>query len=76
LKDTARGKTFCSIFVITGRHFMKLNYIFFLTVLSLLIFCSGCAAFSTPQERSGINPKPFNSQASWETQPFGGRITY
>jgi hypothetical protein len=56
---------------------MKPNYFIILTALSLLlIFSSGCAAFSTPQERSGINPKPFNSQASWETQPFGGRITY
>ena len=42
----------------------------------LLAMCSGCAFFSTPQERSGINPKPFNSQSNWETQPMGGRITF
>ena len=31
----------------------------------------GAAACSTPQERSGRNPRPFNSPASWETNPYG-----
>lgn len=53
-----------------------LSFFFFITALFLLFFCSGCAFFSTPQERSGVNPKPFNSQAGWETQPMGGRFTY
>ena len=46
----------------------------FLAGFALIICCGGCAFFSTPQERSGINPKPFNSQSYWETQPFGGQI--
>lgn len=45
-------------------------------IAGVLICCCGCSVFSTPQERSGINPKPFNSQAGWETQPYGGRILY
>ena len=31
----------------------------------------GVAACSTPQERSGRNPRPFNSPAEWETNPYG-----
>ena len=42
--------------------------------LLLLLISEGCAVFSTPQERSGINPKPFNSQSYWEVQTDGGRI--
>ncbi|MBQ9770436.1 MAG: hypothetical protein IJW23_01290 [Lentisphaeria bacterium] len=56
---------------------MKQTHFVFLAALVLvLILCCGCAAFSTPQERSGINPKPFNSQANWELQPMGGRFAY
>jgi len=29
------------------------------------------AACTTPQERSGRNPRPFNSPAEWETNPYG-----
>ena len=32
---------------------------------------TGVAACSTPQERSGRNPRPFNSPAEWETNPYG-----
>ena len=31
----------------------------------------GVAACSTPQERSGRNPRPFNTPAEWETNPYG-----
>ncbi|MBR2440231.1 MAG: hypothetical protein IKB25_08565 [Lentisphaeria bacterium] len=56
---------------------MKLRHsILFFSGMILLFFCGGCAFFSTPQERSGINPKPFNSQSNWEVQPMGGRIIY
>ncbi len=39
-------------------------------VLAVLL-CTGCSVFETEQERSGVNPKPFNSQTSWETNPYG-----
>ena len=32
------------------------------------------AACSTPQERSGHNPRPFNSPAAWETNPYGDAV--
>ena len=53
---------------------MKQRFLLILTAVLFLIFSGGCAFFSTPQERSGINPKPFNSQAHWEVQPGGGRF--
>ena len=37
--------------------------------VGLALLLSGC---STPQERSGYNPKPFNTPARWETAPYGG----
>lgn len=40
--------------------------VFFAATLSLL---SGC---STPQERSGVSPIPFNSQERGENRSFGG----
>ncbi len=40
-----------------------------LAVLFLILLC-GCEFFSTEQERRGVNPKPFNSQPSWETNPY------
>jgi len=43
-----------------------------------LILCILAAALAacavsctTPQERSGRNPRPFNSPAEWETNPYG-----
>jgi len=47
---------------------MKLRYLI-LTILAAALFL-GAAACST-QERSGRNPKPFNTPASWETNPYG-----
>ena len=41
-----------------------------LSILAAALFLSA-AACSTPQERSGRNPKPFNSPAAWETNPYG-----
>lgn len=50
-----------------------------MTVISrgALVLAAGAAAFvfsllsacSTPQERSGHNPKPFNRPADWELNP-------
>ena len=37
-----------------------------LTVLMMLL--SAC----TDYERAGINPRPFNEPAAWETNPYGG----
>lgn len=48
---------------------MKLRHLI-LTILAAALFL-GAAACSTPQERSGRNPKPFNTPASWETNPYG-----
>ena len=53
-----------------------MKYFLLLAAGILLLLAAGCEFFSSPQERSGINPKPFNSQAGWETQPNGGRIWY
>ena len=39
-------------------------------ILLALLLC-GCEFFSTPQERRGVNPEPFNSQAGWELTPYG-----
>ena len=50
--------------------FMKLLFYIFLSV-SLLFLLTGCEFFMTPQERSGVNPKPFNSQAGWEYTYYG-----
>ena len=41
-----------------------------LIILAAALFLSA-AACSTPQERSGRNPKTFNSPAAWETNPYG-----
>lgn len=40
-------------------------------ILAAALFLSA-AACSTPQERSGRNPRPFNAPAEWETTPYGG----
>ena len=48
---------------------MTLRYVI-LSILAAALFLSA-AACSTPQERSGRNPRPFNSPASWETNPYG-----
>ena len=42
-------------------------------ILALLaaLLAVGAAACTTPQERSGRNPRPFNSPAQWETNPYG-----
>lgn len=48
---------------------MMLRYLI-LGTLAAALFLSA-AACSTPQERSGHNPRPFNSPASWETNPYG-----
>jgi len=49
---------------------MNLRF-FMLAILAAALFL-GVAACSTPQERSGRNPRPFNSPAEWETNPYGG----
>ena len=36
--------------------------------IALMLLFGGC---TTPQERSGHNPKPFNTPAQWETNPYG-----
>ena len=41
-----------------------------LAVLAAALFL-GATGCTTPQERSGRNPRPFNSPASWETNPYG-----
>ena len=46
---------------------MMLRY---LIILAAALFLRA-AACSTPPERSGRNPKPFNSPAAWETNPYG-----
>ena len=48
---------------------MKLRYLI-LTILAAALLLS-VAAWSTPQERSGHNPRPFKSPTSWETNPYG-----
>jgi hypothetical protein len=53
-----------------------MKYFFLCIAGVLLLISAGCEFFSTPQERSGINPKPFNAQTNWEVQPNGGRIWY
>ena len=40
-----------------------------LSFLAAVLFLS--AAACSTQERSGRNPKPFNTPASWETNPYG-----
>ena len=50
--------------------FMKILFWILLSV-SLLFLLTGCEFFMTPQERSGVNPKPFNSQAGWEYTQYG-----
>lgn len=58
-----------------NNQLMKLHLLFFCIFgFLILLFCGGCECFSTPQERSGINPKPFNAQSNWEVRPMGGRI--
>lgn len=47
---------------------MKLRYLI-LSILAAAPFLS--AAACSTQERSGRNPKPFNTPASWETNPYG-----
>lgn len=47
--------------------------LFFLSILLLLFLLCGCEFFSTEQERRGVNPKPFNSQPAWETNPYNFR---
>lgn len=44
--------------------------LFFFILLASMSLLSGCEFFSTSQERRGVNPKPFNSQPSWETNPY------
>ncbi len=48
---------------------MTLRYLI-LSILAAALF-TGAAACSTPQERSGRNPRPFHSPSSWETNPYG-----
>ncbi len=48
---------------------MKILYFAIVTLFAVLL--CGCEFFSTPQERRGVNPKPFNSQANWELTPYG-----
>ena len=38
-------------------------------IIATLTLFSGC---STPQERSGVSPIPFNSQEQSDSRPFGG----
>lgn len=44
----------------------------FFPLLLLILLLSGCEFFSSEQERRGVNPKPFNSQPSWEANPYSG----
>lgn len=44
---------------------MKL-LLFGLVILGLAFIVSACAFFDSPQERQGVNPKPFNAPATWE----------
>lgn len=48
-----------------------MKFLFFPIVLLLALLLTGCEFFETPQERRGVNPKPFNSQANWELTPYG-----
>ena len=47
---------------------MMLRYLI-LGSLAAALFLS--AAACSTQERSGRNPKPFNTPTSWETNPYG-----
>ena len=48
-----------------------MNMRFLIPAIIAAALILGVAACSSPQERSGHNPKPFNSPASWETNPYG-----
>jgi len=37
----------------------------------MLLAVSAVLCSCTQYERDGFNPKPFNSPASWETNPYG-----
>jgi hypothetical protein len=49
------------------RHFLYAA-LFAGTALFISIVLTGC---STPQEKKGVNPKPFNTPASWESEGYG-----
>lgn len=46
-------------------------FLLLLLVSGCLVACCSCM---TPQERSGVNPKPFNTPANWERDPYGGQL--
>ncbi len=46
-------------------------FLFLVLVSGSIALCCGC---TTPQERSGVNPKPFNTPANWERDPYGGQL--
>ena len=52
---------------------MKKNTVYLLAAIAfmtaVMTLFSGC---STPQERSGVSPIPFNAQQQSDTRPFGG----
>lgn len=46
---------------------MPKKIIFLIAGVAVLLFaCAAC----TQYERDGFNPKPFNSPAGWEMQPY------
>lgn len=47
------------------------SLIFALALGSVVLGLTGCMS---EQERSGVNPKPFNAPASWELNPYGDQI--
>ena len=49
-----------------------MKFLFCILLFAALLLLAGCEFFMTPQERSGVNPKPFNSQAGWESTNYGG----
>ena len=51
---------------------MSKKIIFLIAGVAVLLFaCAAC----TQYERDGFNPKPFNSPAGWEMQPYHNSAT-
>ena len=50
---------------------MTMNLRFLIPAILAAALLLSVAACSTPQERSGHKPRPFNSPTSWETNPYG-----
>ena len=50
----------------------KEKFYFLPATVVLTVLLSLLAGCSTPQERSGVSPIPFNAQEQGESRPFGG----